>query len=270
MTCILTGQSGNRTNGCGWQVNFCQRHGLITEECVPDQISWRKWNQITDDMSDILRTMTSTRPRRRAIRFLEGQFDPTNLGRRRVFIAKRGGASEHIDSLLICNPSLNGNRWSFETYARRADSVRGSIPYLMQEVMLQLRAEGVESISLCLVPGHRCRAPLPGDNALVLGNGHRYGILPVHLRCARAAPLQKPLSATFRESLHRHKAEIFAEVGLVVCASLGSSRLVFPKRQEKRSAPPSKPGRPRGRRRSRRALACQGTGRIATQERMCA
>jgi phosphatidylglycerol lysyltransferase len=53
-----------------------------------------------------------------------------------------------------------------ETYRQRPDAVRGTSPFLMHQVMQVLRSEGVERVSLCLIPGLRCREPLPGDSRM--------------------------------------------------------------------------------------------------------
>jgi phosphatidylglycerol lysyltransferase len=106
------------------------------------------------------------KPQRDAIRFLEGRFDASRPGRRRLFVALSDGGLGRIEAFLICNPMQAGTRWAFETYRRRPDAVRGAMPYLMHQAMIRLQSEGVEAVSLCLVPGLRCETPLPGDSAL--------------------------------------------------------------------------------------------------------
>ena len=54
-----------------------------------------------------------------------------------------------------------------ETCRQRPDAVRGTVPFLMHQAMQQLRSEGVQRASLCLLPGLRCREPLPGDSPMV-------------------------------------------------------------------------------------------------------
>ncbi|HEV3137448.1 MAG TPA: phosphatidylglycerol lysyltransferase domain-containing protein, partial [Pirellulales bacterium] len=76
------------------------------------------------------------------------------------------GGVGRIEGFLLCNPCLNGARWAFETYRRRPDAIRGTMPYLMHQAMQRLQQEDVESVSLCLVPGLRCEMPLPGDSPL--------------------------------------------------------------------------------------------------------
>ena len=47
----------------------------------------------------------------------------------------------------------NGREWAFETYRKRRDAPRGTIPFLFRDVIDRLQAEGVRTVSLCLVPG---------------------------------------------------------------------------------------------------------------------
>jgi phosphatidylglycerol lysyltransferase len=107
------------------------------------------------------------KPQRHAIRFLEGRFAPTHMRRQRLFLARRDGGTGRVEAFLLCNPCLGGTRWAFETYRRRSDAVRGTMPYLMHQAMRQLQTEGVASVSLCLIPGLRCDRPLPNDSPLV-------------------------------------------------------------------------------------------------------
>jgi phosphatidylglycerol lysyltransferase len=51
-------------------------------------------------------------------------------------------------------------------YRHRPDAVRGVVPHLFHDVMLRMKAEGIESVSLCLIPGLGCEEALPGDSAL--------------------------------------------------------------------------------------------------------
>jgi phosphatidylglycerol lysyltransferase len=51
-------------------------------------------------------------------------------------------------------------------YRHRPDAIRGVVPHLFHETMIRMKAEGIESVSLCLVPGLGCEESLPGDSAL--------------------------------------------------------------------------------------------------------
>lgn len=148
------------------QSNYCVRKGLVVRECDRSKMSPSEWRTITRQMLEISRALLVNKPQKDEIHFLEGRFDPDHLARRRLFAARAGDGAGRIEAFLVCNPCLDGTQWVFETYRRRGDAVRGTMPYLMHQVMRQLQAEGARAASLCLVPGLRCETPLPGDSAL--------------------------------------------------------------------------------------------------------
>jgi phosphatidylglycerol lysyltransferase len=105
------------------------------------------------------------KPQSREMRFLQGSFDPRRLGRKRVFIAQNCD-NGRIEGFVACNPC--GNRtWVMETCRQRPDAVRGATAFIMHQAMQQFKAEGVLRVSLCLLPGLRCRQSHPGDSAMV-------------------------------------------------------------------------------------------------------
>jgi phosphatidylglycerol lysyltransferase len=148
------------------QTSFCRRHGLVVRPCDRERMSAREWEEVAAELVEVSAALLGYKPQREEIRFLEGRFDPAEMKRRRLFVAKSDDGTGRIEGFLLCNPCLNGTRWAFETYRRRPDAVRGTMPYLMHMAMQQLQAEGCSSVSLCLVPGLRCETPLAGDSAL--------------------------------------------------------------------------------------------------------
>ena len=147
------------------QTNYCQRQGLAVSECLRASEA-EGWNDVAAELLEISRTQLVNKPQADEIHFLEGRFDPSQPRRRRLFVARAEGGRGRIECFLVCNPCLAGSLWVFETYRRRSDAVRGSMPFLMHQAMRQLRAEGVRAVSLCLVPGLRCDVPLAGDSPL--------------------------------------------------------------------------------------------------------
>jgi phosphatidylglycerol lysyltransferase len=148
------------------QTSYCRRQGLIVREYDRKRSSVDEWNRVATELNEVSQSLLVDKPQREEIRFLEGRFDPDRLGRRRLFVAQSNHGLGRVEGLLLCNPCLNGRRWAFETYRRRPDAVRGTMPYLMHQAMQLMQAENVDSISLCLVPGVRCETPLPGDSPL--------------------------------------------------------------------------------------------------------
>jgi phosphatidylglycerol lysyltransferase len=148
------------------QTNFCRRQRVVVRECNPLRMPEREWDRVAAELVEISQALLGHKPQREEIRFLEGRFDLAHLGRRRLFIAESDCGAGRIEGFLLCNPCLDGSRWAFETYRRRPDAIRGTMPYLMHQAMQRLQEEEVESVSLCLVPGLRCETPLPGDSPL--------------------------------------------------------------------------------------------------------
>ena len=104
----------------------------------------------------------------RPLRPLEGEFNPHVLHRRRLFVARKKN-DETIEAFLACSPVRGGRSWAFETYRKKQNSTRGVTTYLFRSAMDQLRSEGVEQISLCLIPGRNVK------NSSVLGGDWRMG-----------------------------------------------------------------------------------------------
>jgi phosphatidylglycerol lysyltransferase len=148
------------------QSNYCRRNGIIVSECRRELLPDGEWDRRVEEMRGVSSALVADKPQTAEMKFVEGRFDPEQLGRRRIFLAQSAGAAGRIEAFLVCNPFANGRRWTFETYRRRPDAVRGSIPYLMHETAQLLAAEGAERVSLCLVPALRCSSPMPGDSPL--------------------------------------------------------------------------------------------------------
>ena len=130
------------------QTNFCLRAGLEVVEVAVEAERRAVSDELIEIMYEDLKLRTYPKP----LRLLEGQFDPLLLFRRRLFVA-RSRTTGCIEGFLACSPMNNGNAWAFETYRKRLDAPRGTIPFLFRDVIDRLQAEGVRNVSLCLVPG---------------------------------------------------------------------------------------------------------------------
>jgi phosphatidylglycerol lysyltransferase len=150
------------------QSNYCLRHGICFSECIPEQLTAEAWNDIAQQLEEISASRLATRPQTVEMNFLDGRFDAEGLGRRRLFIAS---SAERIEGFLICNPCLNGTEWALDVYRQRSDGVRGTIAFLIHQTLQQLKEEGIERASLCLIPSLRCRR-LPRDSRLI-----RWGLI---------------------------------------------------------------------------------------------
>ncbi len=147
------------------QTNFCRRHGLDFRECRRGDFSGAQWARLTAELADVSNAFLAGKPQSREMPFLQGSFDPCRLGQKRVFVAQNR-ASGRIEAFVACSP-CGSKTWVMETCRQRPDAVRGATAFIMHQAMQQLKAEGVLRVSLCLLPGLRCRQPHPGDSAMV-------------------------------------------------------------------------------------------------------
>lgn len=130
------------------QTNFCLRAGLEVVEICDEAERHALAEELIEIMHEDLKPRTYPQP----LRLLEGQFDPRKLFRRRLFLA-RCCTTGRTEGFLACSPMRNGRAWAFETYRKRSSSPRGTVPFLFRRVIDLLQAEGVRTVSLCLVPG---------------------------------------------------------------------------------------------------------------------
>ena len=148
------------------QTNYCRRQGLALQEYREDLLSADESDRIMAELQEVTAELVKTRPQNADIKFMQGEVDPDNLRRKRIFLARAEGGQGRIEGYLVCNPGMNGDFWAFEIYRHRPDAVRGTISFLMHQTMQVLQSEGVRHVSLCLVPGMGCNEPRPGDSAL--------------------------------------------------------------------------------------------------------
>ncbi|MCA8999822.1 MAG: DUF2156 domain-containing protein [Planctomycetaceae bacterium] len=130
------------------QTNYCRRQGLEVSESLDPDSHREMGDELVEILNEDLRRRTYARP----LKLLVGDFDPHALHRRRLFVA-RSQETGRLEGFLACSPMKNGTAWSFETFRKRSDSPRGTMAFLFREVVDQLQAEGVQEVSLCLVPG---------------------------------------------------------------------------------------------------------------------
>ncbi len=159
------------------QTNYCLRRGLSFGECGPDELSTEGGNVLHSEFREISASLLAAKPQANELRFLDGSFDPNRLGRKRIFVARADEGAGRVEGFLVANPGGNGRFWSFELYRHRPDAVGGTGTVLMHQAMQSLASEGVESISLCLLPGLRAGEARPGDSVLArrgLAWGSRY------------------------------------------------------------------------------------------------
>ncbi|HVC96021.1 MAG TPA: DUF2156 domain-containing protein [Pirellulales bacterium] len=159
------------------QSNYCIRQGVEFSEVKKDELFADDWSAMLAEFDEMSAALLAAKPQSRELRFLDGAFDPDRLGRKRIFVARSAPAANRVEGFLVANPGADRRLWSFELYRHRPDAVRGTMTFLMHQAMRQLASEGVEAVSLCLLPGLRAGGPRLGDSALArrgIALGSRY------------------------------------------------------------------------------------------------
>ncbi len=158
--------SGKQFEWVRRQTNYCRRAGISVIEHRREEMDDAAWSSFIKDLRAVSDEHLATKSHAGAIRLLEGQLDENGWGRRRVFVAYSSDSPKRIEGFLIALPSRNGMHWSFEMYRHRSDAVRGVVPHLFHVAMMRMKSEGIEAVSLCLVPAVGCEQPLEGDSAM--------------------------------------------------------------------------------------------------------
>jgi phosphatidylglycerol lysyltransferase len=146
------------------QENYCKRQGVEFCELRADPTDEDYRERIVPELEEISRQHLSQTLHRRELQFFVGQFRPLELGRRRLFVAKQGS---QILAFIVCTPGLEGAFWAVETYRHRPESTRGVIPFAMLQTMRQMKQEGVDYVSLSLMPCLRCETAVIGDSGIM-------------------------------------------------------------------------------------------------------
>jgi len=159
--------SGRQYEWVRRQTSYCRRAGITIVEHRRAQMDDESWISLLKELRAVSDALLATKPHSGEVQLVEGQLEVAGWGRRRLFVAYSQGARPRIEGFLIALPLLGGRRWSFEMYRHRPDAVRGVVPHLFHETIMQMKAEGIESVSLCLIPGLGCEEGSPGDSALI-------------------------------------------------------------------------------------------------------
>jgi phosphatidylglycerol lysyltransferase len=158
--------SGKQFEWVRRQTNYCRRAGVSVVEHCREEMDDATWTALIEELRAVSDEHLATKSHAGTIRLLEGQLDANGWGRRRLFVAYSCDSPKRIEGFLVALPSRNGRHWAFEMYRHRRDSVRGVVAYLFHTAMLRMKDEGIEAVSLCLVPAVGCEQPLEGDCAM--------------------------------------------------------------------------------------------------------
>jgi phosphatidylglycerol lysyltransferase len=158
--------SGKQFEWVRRQTNYCRRAGISIVEHCREEMDDLAWSKLIKDLRSVSDEHLATKSHAGTIRLLEGQLDENGWGRRRLFVAYSSDSPKRIEGFLVALPNRNGRHWAFEMYRHRRDSVRGVVAHLFHVAMMRMKSEGIEAVSLCLVPAVGCEEPLEGDSAM--------------------------------------------------------------------------------------------------------
>ena len=163
--------SGKKFEWVRRQSHFCSRAGVEIAE-ITDRT---EQHQLAETLVSIMMEDLADRTLDKPLRLLEGEFRPHSLQRRRLFVARSSDGL--VEAFLACSPINGGRGWAFETYRKRRDATRGVTAFLFRAVADQLKSEGVEQVSLCLIPGRNV-----ADSAVGRGDWRVEKILSLFFR----------------------------------------------------------------------------------------
>lgn len=137
------------------QENYCRRSGLTSREVPHRELEGPEWNRIQSALLEVQAEDLRDRIYAQEMSLLLGRLEPENLQRRRLFIAE-DSVTGRIQAFVITNPMNGGRGWSMEMYRKRADTPRGTMPFLLKQTIDVFRSENAEEVSLCLIPWKDC------------------------------------------------------------------------------------------------------------------
>jgi phosphatidylglycerol lysyltransferase len=158
--------SGHEYEWVRRQTNYCRRQQVVVSECRRGDHSDEDWAELMGEIREIASDCLSTKPQRGEVQFFNGSIDPPSWDRRRLFVARSEKGFGRIEGFLIGLPYGQGREWAIETYRHRLDAPRGVVPFLIHEAVNALKAEAVQSVSLCLCPAVRYEK-LPNDSWII-------------------------------------------------------------------------------------------------------
>lgn len=156
------------------QSNACQRAGLTCREVLPQTLDADAWQSLSATLFEIQRDDLQDRVYPQEVNLLVGKLQPEQLGRRRLFLAE-DAAKNRIMAFVVANPMRGGKGWALETFRKRQEAPRGTVPFLIKWIVDLLKTEPVEEVSLCLLLWKGTHTYVGKRRCLLLDWGLRIG-----------------------------------------------------------------------------------------------
>ncbi len=205
------------------QTSFVSRQGIEAQEIFLDNMNSQEREEVFKKLQAINREHLAGRVMSHDIGLLEGKLHIEHFYRRRLFVAYDRSTPDQWQAYVICTPMNGGRSWATEMYRNSKQSVRGVIPFLLVYVIDTMKNEGLETISLCMVPAYNCDTPLAGDSRhvrLALGQWAKrfnfvFNVQGLHHFKSRFRPEFSPAYLCVR-----HKATPLSTLSFMKCAGL--------------------------------------------------
>ncbi len=205
------------------QTSFVARQGIDAQEIFLDTMSTEQRAEVFEKLHAINREHLAERVMSHDIGLLEGKLYADHFYRRRLFVAYDSSNPDQWQAYVICMPMNGGRSWATEMYRNSKQSIRGVIPFLLVYVIDSMKNEGLEKVSLCMVPAYNCDKPLEGDSwhvRFALGQWARrfnfvFNVQGLHHFKSRFRPQFSPVYLCVR-----HKATFFSTLSFMKCTGL--------------------------------------------------
>lgn len=149
------------------QTSFVTRQGIVAKEIDLEGMNPEEKKAIFKKLHAINREHLGTRVMCNDIELLQGKLFSEHYYRRRLFVACDPAHPDQWHAFVDCTPMNGGQSWATVTYRNNKQGVRGVIPFLMSYIIDTMKSEGVEQVSLCMVPALNCQTPLEGDSRII-------------------------------------------------------------------------------------------------------
>lgn len=146
------------------QTSYVARQGIAAREIILADMTPLQRAEVFERLHAINREHLADRVMAHDIGLLEGKLHKDHFYRRRLFVAYDRSRPDHWEAYVVCTPMDGGLGWATEMYRNTKQSTRGVIPFLLVYVIDTMKNEGLNHISLCMVPAYNCHSPLEGDS----------------------------------------------------------------------------------------------------------
>ena len=145
------------------QVSYVRRHGIDFKELRLADLTAEERAKLFETLFEINQEHLKHRVLSHDIFLMEGRLHEDYFFRRRLFLAYERAEPHRWEAFVACTPMQGGRAWATEMYRNRCNRTRGVVPFLLASTIDQFQSEGVDAVSLCMIPAYNCQA-YPGES----------------------------------------------------------------------------------------------------------